>query len=79
MAGEFAKARDLARNFPNLLGETDFVPHCIANMETREIGVRRPQAEDMVKSDDPSVFPSLRAWEVFGHDADERYTNQSLR
>ncbi|MBR2663892.1 MAG: carbohydrate-binding protein [Clostridia bacterium] len=30
--------------------------------------VRWLQLERMVKSDDPSAFPSLRAWEVYGHD-----------
>ena len=30
--------------------------------------VRWLRLEGMVKSDDPSAFPSLRAWEVLGHD-----------
>ena len=31
--------------------------------------VRWLRLERMVKSDDPSAFPSLRAWEVFGSEA----------
>ena len=34
--------------------------------------VRWLQLERMVKSDDPSAFPSLRAWEVFGYDLPDR-------
>ena len=30
--------------------------------------VRWLQLERMIKSDDPSAFPSLRAWEVYGQD-----------
>ena len=33
--------------------------------------VRWLRLERMVKSDDPSAFPSLRAWEVCGYDADQ--------
>ena len=159
---ETAACRDLARNPLDLRGETDFYPHCTANVETRnesvfaarnvidglrfnqshgvwpfeswgigaredawclldfgreiiaermaltlradfphdaywvrghvvdsngdelafdlqktgerqliDLGGRRVQwlrLERMVKSDDPSAFPSLRAWEVYGHD-----------
>ena len=166
MAEEYAKTRDLARNPSDLRGDTDFYPHCTANVETRgesvfaarnvidglrfntshgewpfeswgigartdawckidfgreviadrmaltlradfphdaywvsgsvadsngneitfdlqktgerqwiNLGGRRVRwlrLESMVKSDDPSAFPSLRAWEVFGHDADEK-------
>ena len=38
------------------------------NLEGRR--VRWLQLERMIKSDDPSAFPSLRAWEVFGKDAE---------
>ena len=31
--------------------------------------IRWLRLERMVKSDDPSAFPSLRAWEVIGRDA----------
>ncbi|MBR0406585.1 MAG: carbohydrate-binding protein [Clostridia bacterium] len=161
-ARETAQRRDLARTPLDLRGETDFFPHCSANVETRnesvfaarnvidglrfnqshgewpyeswgigaredawcllnfgreviaekmaltlradfphdaywvsghvtdsngdemafelqktgerqmiDLGGRRVQwlrLERMVKSDDPSAFPSLRAWEVFGYD-----------
>ena len=160
--GELRALRDIARNPLDLRGETDFFPHCTANVETRnesvfaarnvidglryntchgewpfeswgigaredawcrldfgrEVVVRRMaltlradfphdaywvcghavdsegrdvgfdlaktgerqwidlggvrarwlRLERMVKSDDPSAFPSLRAWEVLGHD-----------
>ncbi len=162
---EIAHARDLARNPLDLRGDTDFFPHCTANVETRGeavfaarnvidglrfnsfhgewpfeswgIGAREDawckldfgrnvcldsmaltlradfphdaywvsghvvdssgtdtaftlqktaerqiiflgrrtvswlRLEKMVKSDDPSAFPSLRAWEVFGCDISE--------
>ena len=32
--------------------------------------VRWLRLERMLKSDDPSAFPSLRTWEVYGHDED---------
>ena len=161
-AEELAAFRDLARNPADLRGETDFFPHCTANVETRgeavfaarnvidglrfntshgewpfeswgigaredawcrvdfgrevvisrmaltlradfphdaywasgrmvdsvggevafrlkktgerqwiDLGERRVRwlrLERMEKSDDPSAFPSLRAWEVFGRD-----------
>lgn len=161
-AAETAVLRDLARNPADLRGDTDFYPHCTANVETRgesvfaarnvidglrfntfhgewpyeswgigaredawcridfgreiiaermaltlradfphdaywvsghvadsngaelsfelgktgerqwiDLGGRRVhwlRLERMVKSDDPSVFPSLRAWEVYGTD-----------
>ena len=163
-ADELSRSRDLARNPADLRGETDFYPHCTANVETRnesvfaarnvidglrfntshgqwpyeswgigartdawcridfgreiiaermaltlradfphdaywvsghvadsngeetefrlektgdrqwiDLGKRRVRwlrLEHMVKSDDPSAFPSLRAWEVIGHEAD---------
>jgi len=163
-ADELSRSRDLARNPADLRGETDFYPHCTANVETRnesvfaarnvidglrfntshgqwpyeswgigartdawcridfgreiiaermaltlradfphdaywvsghvadsngeetefrlektgdrqwiDLGKRRVRwlrLERMVKSDDPSAFPSLRAWEVIGHEAD---------
>ena len=162
-AEETAACRDLARNPADLRGDTDFYPHCAANVETRnesvfaarnvidglrfntshgewpfeswgigartdawckidfgreiiarrmaltlradfphdaywvsgcavdsngdeiafdlqktgerqwiDLGGRRVRwlrLERMVKSDDPSAFPSLRAWEVYGADA----------
>lgn len=34
-AGEVAARRDLARNPADLRGDTDFYPHCTANVETR--------------------------------------------
>lgn len=34
-AGEIAARRDLARNPGDLRGDTDFYPHCTANVETR--------------------------------------------
>ncbi len=161
-ADEIGRERDLARNPLDLRGDTDFFPHCTANVETRGeavfaarnvidglrfntfhgewpyeswgIGAREDawcrldfgrdiyadrmaltlradfphdawwvsghvvtsdgrdmaftlektgerqfislggaavswlRLERMVKSDDPSAFPSLRSWEVFGHD-----------
>ncbi len=161
---ERAACRDLARNPADLRGETDFYPHCTANVETRNeavfaarnvidglrfntyhgewpyeswgIGARTDawckidfgrdviaermaltlradfphdaywvagsvadsaggeisfplrktgerqwidlggrqirwlRLEKMIKSDDPSAFPSLRSWEVFGKDAE---------
>ena len=42
-------------------GERQWIP-----LEGRR--VRWLQLERMVKSDDPSAFPSLRAWEVYGYD-----------
>ena len=163
---ELALPRDLARNPLDLRGETDFFPHCTANVETRnesvfaarnvidglryntyhgewpfeswgigaredawcridfgrriiaekmmltlradfphdaywvsghvvdsegtdtfftlektgerqsvDLGQRRVawlRLERMVKSDDPSAFPSLRAWEVIGREDDGR-------
>ena len=163
-AAEVSQTRDLARNPADLRGDTDFYPHCTANVETRNesvfaarnvidglrfntshgewpfeswgIGARTDawcridfgreiiaqkmaltlradfphdaywvsghavdssgeeiafelrktgerqwidlggrhirwlQLERMVKSDDPSAFPSLRAWEVYGCDAE---------
>ncbi len=162
---ELAAVRDLARNPADLRGDTDFYPHCTANVETRnesvfaarnvidglrfntfhgewpfeswgigartdawcridfgreiivlrmaltlradfphdaywvsghavdsngneiafdlrktgerqwiDLGGRRVRwlrLERMVKSDDPSAFPSLRAWEVFGTECEE--------
>lgn len=164
-AGELSAVRDLARNPADLRGDTDFYPHCTANVETRnesvfaarnvidglrfntfhgewpfeswgigartdawckidfgreiiaermaltlradfphdaywvsghvvdsngnetafdlqktgerqwiDLGGRRVRwlrLERMVKSDDPSAFPSLRAWEVYGMDIEE--------
>ncbi len=161
--GVLSSVRDLARNPADLRGETDFYPHCTANVETRNesvfaarnvidglrfntshgewpfeswgigartdawcridfgreiladrmaltlradfphdaywvagsvtdsngeslsfdlqktgerqwigLGGRRVRwlrLERMIKSDDPSAFPSLRAWEVFGREA----------
>ena len=143
---ELSMTRDIARNPLDLRGDTDFYPHCTANVETRDesvfaarnvidglryntfhgewpfeswgIGAREDawcnldfgrdaywvsghvvdstgrdtvfdlartgerqwidlggralrwlRLERLVKSDDPSAFPSLRAWEVFGVDA----------
>ncbi|MBR2663930.1 MAG: carbohydrate-binding protein [Clostridia bacterium] len=37
--GELAASRDLARNPADLRGETDFFPHCTANVETRDESV----------------------------------------
>ena len=162
-AGEIASVRCLSRNPADLRGDTDFFPHCTANVETRNescfaarnvidglrhntfhgewpfeswgIGARTDawclldlgreaeldrmaltlradfphdaywvrgqvalsdgaaiefplqktgerqfvdlsghtarwlRLERLVKSDDPSAFPALRQWEVFGHDA----------
>lgn len=164
-AAELSATRDLARNPADLRGDTDFYPHCTANVETRgesvfaarnvidglrfntyhgewpfeswgigartdawcridfgreiiaermaltlradfphdaywisghavdsagndtafelrktgerqwiDLGGRRTRwlrLERMVKSDDPSAFPSLRAWEVFGRDPEK--------
>ncbi len=163
-ADELSRSRDLARNPADLRGETDFYPHCTANVETRNeacfcarnvidgirlnsfhgewpfqswgIGAREDawcrldlgrtvavekmaltlradfphdaywtaghvvlsdgsdipfrlqktadrqwiclenrrvrwlRLERLVKSDDPSAFPALRQWEVFGRDMD---------
>ena len=40
--------------------------------QTIDLGGRRARwlrLQNLVKSDDPSAFPALRQWEVFGHDA----------
>ena len=53
--------------------DTAFELQKTGERQTIDLGGRRVRwlrLERMVKSDDPSAFPSLRAWEVFGHDGE---------
>ena len=52
-------------------GDTAFSLQKTGERQWIDLGGRRVRwlrLERMIKSDDPSAFPSLRAWEVYGHD-----------
>ena len=48
--------------------EKHFFPTYLKQAETAQIAAK--YLKELVKSDDPSAFPALRQWEVFGRDMD---------